>query len=92
VIVRISGEGQYDVADDDVAALNELDSATVTACQAGDGSGFADVYAKLVEFVRSKGNKLDDDELLGSDIILPPPDLSVQEARKAFQGDGLIPG
>jgi hypothetical protein len=92
VIVRISGEGQYDVAEADVAALNELDNATVAACQAGDGSDFADVYAKLVEYVRSKGNKLDDDELLGSDIILPPPDLSMEEARVAFQGDGLIPG
>jgi hypothetical protein len=92
VIVRISGEGQYDVGDADVTALNELDNATVTACQAGDGSGFADVYAELVEFVRSKGKKLDDHELLGSDIILPPPDLSVEEARVAFQGDGLIPG
>jgi hypothetical protein len=92
VIVRIATEGQYDIGDDDVDALNALDNAAVTACQAGDGSGFADVYAKLVEFVRSKGNKLDDDELLGSDIILPPPDLSVEEARKAFQGDGLIPG
>ena len=71
MIVRISGEGQYDVAEADVAALNELDNATVAACQAGDGSDFADVYAKLVEYVRSKGNKLDDDELLGSDIIRP---------------------
>ena len=92
MIVRIAAEGQYEVGDDDVAALNELDNAAVTACQAGDGSGFADVYAELVEFVRSKGKKLDDDELLGSDIILPPPDLSVEEARVAFQGDGLIPG
>jgi len=92
VIVRIATEGQYQVADADVAALNELDNAAVAACEAGDGSGFADVYAKLVEFVRSNGTKLDDDELLGSDIILPPPDLSVEEARKAFQGEGLIPG
>jgi hypothetical protein len=92
VIVRIATEGQYDVAEADVAALNELDNAAVTACQAGDGSDFAGVYAQLVEFVRSNGTKLDDDELLGSDIILPPPDLSVEEARVAFQGEGLIPG
>ncbi len=92
VIVRIATEGQYEVADDDVAALNELDNAAVTACEAGDGSGFADVYGKLVAFVRSNGRKVGDDELLGSDIILPPPDLSVEEARVAFQGDGLIPG
>jgi hypothetical protein len=92
VIVRIATEGQYEVADADVAALNELDNAAVTACEAGDGSGFADVYGKLVEFVRSNGRKVGDDDLLGSDIILPPPDLSVEEARVAFQGEGLIPG
>jgi hypothetical protein len=92
VIVRIATEGQYEVAEDDVAALNELDNAAVVACEAGDGSGFADVYAKLVAFVRSNGRKVDDDDLVGSDIILPPPDLSVEEARVAFQGDGLIPG
>jgi len=92
VIVRIATEGQYDVAEGDVAALNELDNAAVAACEAGDGSAFAAVYAQLVEFVRSNGHKVDDDELHGSDIILPPPDLSVEEARKAFQGEGLIPG
>jgi hypothetical protein len=92
VIVRIATEGQYDVAEADVAALNELDNAAVAACEAGDGSGFGDVYGKLVEFVRTHGNRLSDDELLGSDIILPPPDLSVEEARVTFQGEGLIPG
>ena len=92
MIVRIATEGQYDVAEADVEALNGLDNAAVAACQAGDGSGFGDVYGKLVEFVRAHGTKLGDDELLGSDIILPPPDLSVEEAREAFQGDGLIPG
>ena len=92
MIVRIATEGQYEVAESDVAALNELDNAAVGACEADDGSAFADVYAKLVEFVRSHGRKVGDDELLGSDIILPPPDLSLAEAQEAFQGDGLIPG
>jgi hypothetical protein len=92
VIVRIATEGQYDVADGDVDALNLLDNAAVAACEADDESAFADVYAKLVEFVRSHGHKVGDDELLGSDIILPPSDVSLQEARREFQGDGLIPG
>jgi hypothetical protein len=92
VIVRIATEGQYEVAEADVAELNALDNAAVAACETGDGSAFADVYAKLVEFVRSHGRKVGDDDLHGSDIILPPPDLSVEEARVAFQGDGLIPG
>jgi hypothetical protein len=92
VIVRIATEGQYEVADADVDQLNQLDNAAVAACETGDGSAFGDVYGRLVEFVRANGRKVSDDDLHGSDIILPPPDLSVEEARKAFQGEGLIPG
>ncbi|MGP0047309.1 MAG: PspA-associated protein PspAA, partial [Solirubrobacteraceae bacterium] len=32
------------------------------------------------------------DQLFGSDIILPPPDVSLAEARSEFLGEGLIPG
>jgi hypothetical protein len=92
VIVRISTEGQYEVADGDVDGLNELDNEAVVACEGDDGPAFAEIYGKLVAYVRSHGTKVDDDELIGSDIILPPPDVSLDEARKDFQGDGLIPG
>jgi hypothetical protein len=33
-----------------------------------------------------------DDELLGSDVILPPADVSLEEAKADFTGEGLIPG
>ena len=33
-----------------------------------------------------------DDELAASDLILPPPDISLEEARAEFTGEGLIPG
>ena len=33
-----------------------------------------------------------DDAMTGSDIILPPPDVSLEEAQTEFQGEGLIPG
>ena len=92
MIVRISNEGQYEVADGDVGALNELDNAAVVTCEADDEAAFEDVYGKLVEYVRSHGRPVRDDELLGSDIILPPSDVSLEEARKEFQGEGLIPG
>jgi hypothetical protein len=92
VIVRISTEGQYEVSDGDVEALNELDNAAVTACESGDEQNFKDTYAKLLDLVRSKGRPLgDDDELEGSDVIFPPPDISLEEARADFSGDGLIP-
>jgi len=34
---------------------------------------------------------LGEDELEGSDIMLPPPDISLEEARAEFTGEGLIP-
>jgi hypothetical protein len=92
MIVRIATEGQYEVPDADAAALNELDNQAVTTCEAGDEPGFRDVYGRLVEYVRAHGTKLGEDELVASDIILPPPDVSLQEARGEFQGEGLIPG
>jgi hypothetical protein len=91
MIVRISGEGQYRLEDGDVARLNELDNAVVAACESADEQGFVDSFATLLDYVRSTGARVADDELAGSDLILPPPDLSFAEAGTAFTGEGLIP-
>ena len=90
MIVRVSGEGQYrlDNADD---KLGELDNAVVAAVQAGDEGAYRASYDALLQFVRASGSLLAEDELVGSDLILPPPDLSLKEAEREFQGEGLIP-
>ncbi len=92
MIVRISTEGQYEVPDSDVPGLNELDNEAVSACETASEDGFHDVFTRLLDYVRDKGKPLPEDQLTGSDIILPPPDVSLAEARTEFQGDGLIPG
>jgi hypothetical protein len=92
VIVRISTEGQYEVAEGDIPGLNELDNKAVSACEAGDEASFQAVYASLLDYVREKGNQLADDSLSASDLILPPPDVTLEEARAEFSGEGLIPG
>jgi hypothetical protein len=91
MIVRISGEDQYRLGDGDTARLNELDNAVVAAVDGGDAQGFGDSFATLLEFVRTNGTRVGDDELEGSDLILPPADLSLDEARHEFNGEGLIP-
>ncbi len=92
MIVRISNEGQYEVPDQDTDGLNELDNKAVSACEAADEASFHEVFEQLLDYVREKGTPVPDDELTGSDIILPPPDISLAEAQTAFQGEGLIPG
>ena len=92
MIVRISNEGQYEVADGDIAGLNELDNEAVSVCQAADEAGFHDVFGRLLDYVRSHGTPVSEDTLVGSDIILPPSDVSLSEAQAEFRGEGLIPG
>jgi PspA-Associated protein len=92
MIVRLATEGQYEVPDGATTELNRLDDQAVSACEGGDDASFREVYGRLVEYVRTHGTKLGEDELVASDIILPPPDVSLEEAREEFQGEGLIPG
>jgi hypothetical protein len=92
LIVRISSEGQYEVPDADVDELNKLDNAAVNACETSDEAGFRAAFDRLLELVRTKGTAVPEDHLGGSDIILPPSDVSLEEARTEFQGEGLIPG
>jgi hypothetical protein len=91
VIVRISGEGQFELPDTDAERLNDLDNRAVAAAEAGDEAGFDELFGQMLELVESDGRELPDDELVGSDVILPPRDVSFEEARGEFTGEGLIP-
>jgi predicted metal-dependent hydrolase len=92
VIVRIATEGQYELLENDAEVLNELDNQAVTACESGDEGQFRATYAELLDFVRKNGEPVPEDRLAPSDVILPPPDVSLEEAREEFTGEGLIPG
>jgi hypothetical protein len=91
MIVRISAEGQYDLDDSLHGRLNDLDDAVVAAVEAGDEATFHAAFEELLRFVRSEGRRHDGDDLAESDFILPPADLSFQEAGEDFTGEGLIP-
>jgi hypothetical protein len=91
MIVRISGEGQYEVSDDQRDRLNELDNQAVAAVEAGDEAKFKELWGEMLELVANECQPLPDDELVESDVILPPRDVTFAEARGDFSGDGLIP-
>jgi PspAA-like protein len=91
VIVRISGEGQYRLPDADAERLNELDNRAVASVEAGDEIGFGELWAQMLALVETDGEAIGDDELLPSDVILPPRDSSFAEAAGEFTGEGLIP-
>ena len=49
-------------------------------------------FDRMLDLVRTHGEPLADDRLAASEVILPPPDTTLEEARAEFTGEGLIPG
>ncbi len=92
MIVRILGEGQLEVADDQIDALNQLDTAVESAVEAGDEQAFSASLQALLDGVRRSGTPLPADSLDDSDLILPPADATIDEVRHLLDGEGLIPG
>jgi hypothetical protein len=91
MIVRISGEDQYRLEDSEGDRLNELEKKVIAIVESGEGDGFKTAFAELLDFVRSHGTPVGEDELEGSDVILPPSDVTFQEVGREFTGEGLIP-
>ena len=91
MIVRVSGEGQFRLPDEDADRLIVLDNRAVAAVEQGDETGFKELWSQILELVASDGNTLDDEELVESDVILPPRDVTFAEAQGEFTGEGLIP-
>lgn len=86
------GEGQYEVVDDLLRRLNELDGRLEESLERGVREEFHEILAAMVDLVRSEGTKLPDDALQASDAVLPPRDASAEELRRLLTEEGLIPG
>ena len=92
MIVRILGEGQYELSDDAFSVLNDLDAKVESAIEAGDETGFGEALAALLDGVRTAGVPHPAESLDSSELILPMADATLAEVRDMLSGDGLIPG
>jgi PspA-Associated protein len=91
MIVRLLGEGQFRVPAELLDELNKLDDDVMRAVEAGDERGLWQSLQALADAVRKAGKKLSDEELVPSDAIVPPEDLSLDEARELLSDEGFIP-
>jgi len=92
MIVRILHEGQFDVDGEDIDSLNDVDNQVVEAISKGDHDGFHKLMARMHDIVKTKAKPVPVEELVESDLILPPADASMDEVRDMFGAEGLIPG
>ncbi len=92
MIVRILGEGQFDVPDGALDELNLLDMRLQTAADAGDAAAFSVALGELLGAVRRLGTPVPDEVLSASDLVLPAPDATLDEVGALLGDEGLIPG
>ena len=99
VIIRISGQGQFKVTSEILDKINKIDNSIVDLIE-NISLGSSDhkltqkeLQSKLTEMknlITSKGEPIDDKEILESDVIVPDSDLSIEEATKIFKEEGVI--
>jgi len=75
VIVRVLGEGQFEVDDEVAKGLNDLDDQAERALEAGDESQLSELLVRMAEAVRTNGTRLPEEDLSPSEAIIPPEDL-----------------
>jgi len=92
MIVRIMGEGQFDVPSGHLDGLNRLDGHLMKAVDSGDAAAFTTALEALLTSVRTAGSGLPADYLGPSDLVLPGPDATIDEVREVLGDEGLIPG
>jgi propanediol dehydratase small subunit len=91
MIVRILGEGQYQVDDEAAAKLTELDSALDAAVDSGDEAAFRTALDAAAKVVKEAGTPVPADSFETAEYILPFSDATVAEVRQLL-ADGKIPG
>ncbi len=90
MIVRIMGEGQFQVSSSLLDELNVIDNRIVDHVAKENESDFKKDLGKLIAMIKENGKPLNDAEIVESDIIVPPADLTLKEATGIFKGEGLI--
>jgi len=91
MIVRIMGEGQFDLDASHLDELNRLDDALGDAIDSGDDDQFRTALAALLDEVRSSGTPVADDSLVDSELVLPYAEAHVDEVKAMLTDEGLIP-
>jgi hypothetical protein len=90
VIVRISGSGQFELNDESVQKLQALDIELMQAVDAHNEQRFHELMGQIVSLVRGSGKPVDHSRVLPSELIVPPEDITMDEAHRFFTDDGLM--
>jgi hypothetical protein len=100
VIVRILGEGQYNVDDEHLDQIEELEGQLDAAIQSNDEDAFAGLLESVINAVRENGTPVGAETIAPSTLTIPHEGATIAEVREllaeetagADKGDGAGAG
>jgi hypothetical protein len=81
MIVRILGDGQYEVDAATTKRLEDLDADLDATMKASNAKHFDELLASIVSEVHASGKPLEPETILPSDLVLPPIGSTLEEVR-----------
>ena len=91
MIIRILTEGQFNLPGAHLDDLNDIDNQLVKVVENEDRAEFERLLKKMLDLVRENGTPVPMDDIVESDLVLPEPDITLEEAGELFTGEGLVP-
>lgn len=96
-ITRVTGHGQFKINKETLDKINKIDNVIVDIVEKNDSdkkkqsSELKDKLSEIMDLLKAEGKPLEDKEILQSDLVIPSPDISLNEAKKIFAGEGILP-
>ena len=90
MIVRILTEGQFSLPGAHLDELNDIDNRLVEVVERKDRAEFNRLLEELLNVVRNNGTPVPLDEIVESDLVLPEPDITLEEAALEVGKGGLL--
>lgn len=90
MIVRVQGSGQFHLDSAAVTELEALDHQLVAAVHADDEEQVHALLGSMIDLVQIKGSTMHQDDLVASDIVLPPSTITLEEVQALLDEDGLV--
>ncbi|MGH9028600.1 MAG: PspA-associated protein PspAA [Acidimicrobiales bacterium] len=81
MIIRILGEGRFELPDGEMSAIERLDSQLVDSLDRSDEAEFSKTLADLIGEVRQKGKLLPADDLTPSSHAVPHEGSTLAEVK-----------
>ena len=92
MIVRVMGEGQFEIDDEVAKGLNDLDEQAEQALQSGDRERLTELLERMAEAVRTNGTRVPDDDLSPSEGDRPAARPDARGSPRAVRRRGPDPG